>query len=83
MKERVKLDYIIEKIMLSYYSISIFTFETFYIYLAIGKKYNNESFTSYFGTSVLADEEVVMIARCAGSLKKAMRTLMHGKRSII
>ena len=69
--------------MLLYYLISIFTFEMFYIYLACGKKYENESFTSYFGASVLADEEVVMIAQCAGSLKTAMRNLIRGKQSII
>ena len=69
--------------MLLYYVISIFTFEMFYIYLACGKKYENESFTSYFGASVLADEEVVMIAQCAGSLKTAMRNLIRGKQSII
>ena len=66
--------------MLLYYPISILTFEIFYIYLACGKKYENESFTSYFGASVLADEEVVMIAQCAGSLKRAM---IRGKQSII
>ena len=65
--------------MLLYYHISIFTFENFYIYLACGKKYENESFTSYFGASVLADEEVVMIAQCAGLLKPAMRSLIRGK----
>ena len=69
--------------MFLYYPISIFTFENFYIYLACGKKYENESFTSYFGASVLADEEVVMIAQCAGSLKRAMRNLIRGKQSII
>ena len=56
--------------MLLYYSISIFTFEIFYIYLAC---------TSYFGASVLADEEVVEIGQCAGSLKKAMRNLIRCK----
>ena len=60
--------------MLLYYSISIFTFEIFYIYLAS---------TSYFGASVLADEEVVEIAQCAGSLKRAMRNLIGCKQSII
>ena len=60
--------------MLLYYPVSIFTFEIFYIYLA---------FTSYFGASVLADEEVVMIAQCTGSLKMAMRNLIRGKQSII
>ena len=68
--------------MLLYYVISIFTFEMFYIYLACGKKYENESFTSYFGASVLADEEVVMIAQCAGSLKRAIRNLIRGEQSI-
>ena len=63
--------------MLLYYLISLFTFEIFYIYLACGKKYENESFTSYFGASVLADE-VVMIAQCAGSLKRAMINLICG-----
>ena len=60
--------------MLLYYPISILTFEIFYIYL---------TFTSYFGASVLADEEVVMIAQCAGSLKRAMRNLIRGNQSII
>ena len=69
--------------MLLYYPISIFTFKIFYIYLACGKKYENEFFTSYFGASVLADEEVVVIAQCAGSLKRAMRNLIRGKQSII
>ena len=65
--------------MFLYYPISIITFENFYVYLACGKKYENESFTSYFGASVLADEEVVMIAQCAGLLKPAMRSLIRGK----
>ena len=69
--------------MLFYYPISLFTFEIFYIYLGCGKKYENESFTSYFGASVLADEEVVMIAQCAGSLKRAIRNLIRGEQSII
>ena len=69
--------------MLLYYPISIFTFETFYIYLACGKTYENKSITSHSGASVLADEEVVMIAQCAGSLKGAMRQLIRGKQSII
>ena len=60
--------------MLLYHPISIFTFEIFYIYLA---------FTSYFRASVLADEEVVMIAQCARSLKRAMINLIRGKQSII
>ena len=60
--------------MVLYYPISIFTFEICYIYLA---------FTSYFGTSVFADEEVVMIAQCTASLKMAMRNLIPGKHSII
>ena len=68
--------------MLLYYPISIFTFTIFYICLACGKKYENEFFTSYFGASVLADEEVVVIAQCAGSLKRAMRNLIRGKQSI-
>ena len=66
-----------------YYPISIFAFEVFYSYLACGKKYENESFTSYFWASVLLDEEVLMIAQCAGSLKMAMRQLIRGKLSII
>ena len=69
--------------MLLYYPISIFTFENFYIYLTCGKKYESESFTSYFGASVLADEEVAMIAQCAGLLKRAMRSLIRGNQSII
>ena len=68
-----------ERIMLLYYRISIFTLEIFCIYLACGKKYENKSFTTYFGASVLADEEVVMIAQCAGSLKGAMRNLIRGE----
>ena len=71
-----------ERIMLLYYPFSISTFEIFYIYLACGKKYESESFTSYFGASVLADEEVVMIAQCAGSLKRAIRNLIRGEQSI-
>ena len=71
-----------ERIILLYYPISIFTFEIFYIYLACGKKYENQSFTSYFGASVLADEEVVMIAQCAGSLTRAISNLIHGEQSI-
>ena len=69
--------------MLLYYPISIFTFENFYIYLACGKKYENESFTSYFGASVLADEEVVMIAQCAASLNSVMWNLIRFKQSLI
>ena len=47
------------------------------------KKDENESFPSYFGASVLADEEVVVIAQCAESLKRAMGNLIRGKQSII
>ena len=71
-----------ERIMLLYYRISIFTLEIFCIYLACGKKYESKSFTTYFGASVLADEEVVMIAQCAGSLKRAIRNLIRGEQSI-
>ena len=78
-----KLSFIIESIMLLYYPMSVFTLEFCYIYLARGKKYENESFTSCFGVSVLADEEVLMIAQCAGSLKRTMRNLIPGKQSII
>ena len=60
--------------MLSYQYIYIRNF----LYLSrCGKKYENESFTSYFGASVLADEEVVMIAQCAGSLTTAIRNLIR------
>ena len=38
----------------------------FMLILACGKKYENEFFSSYFGASVLADEEVAVIAKCAG-----------------
>ena len=69
--------------MLLCYPISIFTFENFYNYLDCGKKYENESSTGYFGASVLADQEVVMIAQCAGSLERAIRNLIRGKQSII
>ena len=69
--------------MLLYYPISIFTFEIFYIYLACSKRYENESFTNCFGASVLEDEDVVMIAQCAGSMKRAIKNLIRGKQSII
>ena len=47
------------------------------------KKYENEFFTSYFGASIFADEEVIVIAQCAGLLKRAMKNLMYDKQSII
>ena len=62
--------------MLLYYPISIFTFETFYISLACGKKKNENE--SYFEVSVLVDEKFVMTAHCAGSLKRVMRQLIRG-----
>ena len=78
-----KLSFIIERIVLLDYPVSIFTFGIFYIYLPCDKKYESESFTNYFGSSVLADEEVVMIAQCAGSLKRDMRNLIRGTQSTI
>lgn len=43
---------------------STFTFDIFYIHLVcLVKKYENESFSGHFGASVLADEEVALIAQ--------------------
>ena len=69
--------------MLLYFPISILTFKSFYIYLPCGKKYENEYSTSNFGASVLAGGEAVMIAQCAGSLRRAAKKLISDKPSIM
>ena len=73
--------------MLLYYPISKFTFEKsmktsrlldiLELLLLIIMTMNEEE------VIMQADEEVVMITQCAGSLKRATRNLIYGNQSII